>query len=97
MVGPTALFMSNARSSMACIPALRDLELKHVSTIGFGDFPMAESLDPLMTVIGHQPRARPNRPSPQALPPSQHPARDPHRARIVLSDAAGNRVPAPRT
>jgi LacI family transcriptional regulator len=52
---PTALFMSNARTSMACIPALRDVGLKHLSTIGFGDFPMAEALDPPLTVIDQNP------------------------------------------
>jgi LacI family transcriptional regulator len=52
---PTALFMSNARVSMACIPALRELGLSDVSTIGFGDFPMADALDPPLTVIDQNP------------------------------------------
>jgi LacI family transcriptional regulator len=39
---------------MACIPALRELGLK-VSTIGFGDFPMADALEPPLTVIDQNP------------------------------------------
>jgi len=52
---PTAIMSSNARTSMALVPALREHEL---AIVGFGDFPMADMLDPAMTVIDQDPYAR---------------------------------------
>ncbi|AOW94347.1 LacI family transcriptional regulator [Rhodococcus sp. WMMA185] len=52
---PTALFLSNARISMASIPAIQQLNLHDLSTIGFGDFPMADALSPPFTVIDQSP------------------------------------------
>ncbi|MCV7193901.1 LacI family DNA-binding transcriptional regulator [Mycolicibacterium brumae] len=52
---PTALFLANARASIACVPALRDLGVAGLSLIGFGDFPMADALDPALTVIDQNP------------------------------------------
>lgn len=49
---PTAVFSSNARVSMALIPALRSLP---VALVGFGDFPMADQLTPAVTVIEQDP------------------------------------------
>ena len=51
---PTAIMSSNARSSMALVPALREHGL---AIVGFGDFPMADMLDPAMTVIDQDPYA----------------------------------------
>ena len=50
---PTAIMSSyNARSSMALVPALREHGL---AIVGFGDFPMADMLDPAITVIDQDP------------------------------------------
>jgi LacI family transcriptional regulator len=51
---PTAVFASNARSSIALIPAIRGTTLAFV---GFGDFPMADMLTPAVTVIDQDPAA----------------------------------------
>ncbi|GAB3689440.1 LacI family DNA-binding transcriptional regulator [Angustibacter aerolatus] len=48
---PTALFSSNARCTIALVPALEALRRKDIGVIGFGDFPMAASLKPAVTVI----------------------------------------------
>ncbi|CAL9654546.1 LacI family DNA-binding transcriptional regulator [Streptomyces sp. enrichment culture] len=49
---PTAVVSSNARSSMALVPALRD---QRFAVVGFGDFPMADMITPAMTVIDQDP------------------------------------------
>ncbi|MBB3666126.1 LacI family transcriptional regulator [Prauserella sediminis] len=49
---PTAIFSSNARSSMALVPQLRD---GRFAVVGFGDFPMADMVTPAMTVIDQDP------------------------------------------
>jgi LacI family transcriptional regulator len=50
---PTALFSANARSSMALAHVLRGRPMPYV---GFGDFPMADTLTPSVTVIDQDPR-----------------------------------------
>jgi LacI family transcriptional regulator len=49
---PTAVFSSNARSSMLLVHALPAAEL---AVVGFGDFPMADMLDPALTVVDQDP------------------------------------------
>lgn len=49
---PTAVFSSNARCSMALVAALRE---KPLPMVGFGDFPMADVLNPALTVIDQDP------------------------------------------
>lgn len=49
---PTAVFASNARTSIALVPALRGTGL---ALVGFGDFPMADMLTPSVTVIDQDP------------------------------------------
>lgn len=49
---PTAVFSSNARSSMLLVHALPEGEL---AMVGFGDFPMADLLRPALTVIDQDP------------------------------------------
>lgn len=51
---PTAIFSSNARSSMVLVPALREHRL---AVVGFGDFPMADVLSPALTVVDQDPVA----------------------------------------
>jgi LacI family transcriptional regulator len=48
----TAIFSSNARSSMPLTAALRD---EPIAMVGFGDFPMADLLTPALTVIDQNP------------------------------------------
>jgi LacI family transcriptional regulator len=50
---PSAVFSSNARCTIALVPALQLLRRKDIGLIGFGDFPMAAALEPAVTVI-HQ-------------------------------------------
>ncbi|GAA3735158.1 LacI family DNA-binding transcriptional regulator [Streptomyces tremellae] len=49
---PTAIFSSNARSSMALAPVLRD---RRFAFVGYGDFPMADLLTPALTVVNQDP------------------------------------------
>ncbi|GAA4344932.1 LacI family DNA-binding transcriptional regulator [Angustibacter luteus] len=52
---PTAIFSSNARCTLDVVPALRRLYWQDVGLVSFGDFPMAESLTPPVTVIDQDP------------------------------------------
>ena len=52
---PTALFSSNGRLSMAVLPAVRRLGWSDVALVSFGDFPMAQFLDPAITVMDQDP------------------------------------------
>lgn len=52
---PTALFLSNARTSMACVPVLQQMNLLHLAFVGFGDFPLADAVRPPVTVIDQNP------------------------------------------
>jgi LacI family transcriptional regulator len=52
---PTAFFTANTRSSMGVAPALHALSRTDVALVGFGDFSMAASLRPAVTVIDHSP------------------------------------------
>lgn len=52
---PTAIFSANTRCSMGVAPALHSLGRTDVALVSFGDFFMAESLQPAVTVINHSP------------------------------------------
>ena len=52
---PTAIFSSNARISQGIFPALLALKRTDVGLVSFGDFPMAASLRPSVTVIDQDP------------------------------------------
>jgi LacI family transcriptional regulator len=52
---PTAIFSANTRSSMGVAPALHALSRTDVALVAFGDFLMAASLQPAVTVIDHSP------------------------------------------
>lgn len=49
---PTALFSANARTSMALVHELRGTPM---AMVGFGDFPMADTLTPSISVIDQDP------------------------------------------
>ena len=49
---PTAVFTSNARTSMPVTAAVRETGL---AMVGFGDFPMADMLTPSLTVMDQNP------------------------------------------
>jgi LacI family transcriptional regulator len=52
---PTAIFSANTRCSMGVAPALHTLSKTDVAMVSFGDFFMAASLQPAVTVIDHSP------------------------------------------
>ena len=52
---PTAIFSSNARCSLGVVPALQSLDRSDVGVISFGDFPLAGSLRPPLTVVDQDP------------------------------------------
>lgn len=52
---PTAIFSSNARTSLEVFPALQRLGRTDVAFVSFGDFPMATALQPSVTVIDQDP------------------------------------------
>jgi LacI family transcriptional regulator len=53
---PTAIFSSNARFSIGVFPALQALNRTDIALISFGDFPMADVLQPSVSVIDQDPR-----------------------------------------
>ncbi|MFI5894537.1 LacI family DNA-binding transcriptional regulator [Actinoplanes sp. NPDC051513] len=52
---PTALFSSNAWSTIGIIPALRVAGYRSVPLVSFGDFPLSEVIQPAPTVIDQDP------------------------------------------
>jgi LacI family transcriptional regulator len=54
---PSALFSSNARCSIAVVPALQSLGRADLAHISFGDFPLAAALKPALTVLDQDPAA----------------------------------------
>lgn len=52
---PTAIFSSNARCTIGLIPALQTSGHRTVPLISFGDFPLAESIQPPPSVIDQDP------------------------------------------
>src|SRR3954471_9370289 len=52
---PTAIFSSNARCSLGIVPALQAVDRSDVGLISFGDFPLAASLRPPLTVVDQDP------------------------------------------
>lgn len=69
---PTAIFSANARTSMSLVPGLR----RHRwAAVGFGDFPMADMLDPAITVIDQDPQSIGERAAERVLDRLAHPAR----------------------
>lgn len=54
---PTAIFCTNARLSLGVVPALHQFDRTDLALISYGDFMMAESLSPAVSVIDHSPQA----------------------------------------
>jgi len=54
---PSAVFSSNARTTLTVVPALQRLPGDGLALASFGDFPMAASLRPSVTVIDQDPAA----------------------------------------
>jgi LacI family transcriptional regulator len=54
---PTAIFSSNARTSIATLSQLHVLGRTDIAFISFGDFPMSAALVPAVTVIDQDPAA----------------------------------------
>jgi LacI family transcriptional regulator len=52
---PTAIFSGNTRCSLGVLPALHERGRTDIAFVGFGDFDMADSLTPALTVIDHSP------------------------------------------
>jgi LacI family transcriptional regulator len=52
---PTAVFSSNMRCSLGLVPLLHSSDRTEVAVVSFDDFPMADSLEPAVTVIDHDP------------------------------------------
>ncbi|MFI5959937.1 LacI family DNA-binding transcriptional regulator [Cryptosporangium sp. NPDC051539] len=52
---PTAIFSSNPKCSIAIVPALQNLDRTDVALVSFGDFPLASSLRPALTVVDQDP------------------------------------------
>ena len=52
---PTAIFSSNSLTSIEVFPALQSLRRADIALVSFGDFPMAASLTPSVTVVDQDP------------------------------------------
>ncbi|MFT4044731.1 MAG: LacI family DNA-binding transcriptional regulator [Gordonia sp. (in: high G+C Gram-positive bacteria)] len=80
---PTALFVSNARSAMAALPAIKELAAG-MAFVVFGDFPLADVVSPSVTVIDQNPSALGAQATERLLDRIAHPQRR-MRRRNVLS------------
>ena len=54
---PTAVLSAATRASLGVVPALHELRRTDVALVGIGDFAMADSLSPAVTVVDHSPVA----------------------------------------
>lgn len=54
---PTALLSAATRCSLGVVAALHEMGRTDVALVGFGDFAMADSLSPAVTVVDHSPAA----------------------------------------
>jgi LacI family transcriptional regulator len=52
---PTAIFSSNMRCTVGAVSALHSRSRTEVAVVGFGDFPLADVLDPAVTVLDQDP------------------------------------------
>ena len=52
---PTAIFSATTRGSLGIVPALHRLDRTDVAMVGFGDFAMADTIEPAITVVDHSP------------------------------------------
>jgi LacI family transcriptional regulator len=50
---PTAILSATTRASLGVVPALHSAGRTHIGLVSFGDFPMADSLRPAVTVVDH--------------------------------------------
>jgi LacI family transcriptional regulator len=50
---PTAILSATTRASLGVVPALHAARRTDVALVAFGDFPMADSLRPAVTVVDH--------------------------------------------
>jgi LacI family transcriptional regulator len=54
--GPTAVFSASTRASLGIVPVLHSRQRTDLGFVGFGDFPLADALDPGVTVVDHSGR-----------------------------------------
>jgi LacI family transcriptional regulator len=54
---PTAVFSSNAWSTIGIIPALQAAGHRAVPLVSFGDFPLSSAIEPAPTVVDQDPAA----------------------------------------
>ncbi len=50
---PTAILSATTRASLGVVPALHSAGRTDIGLVSFGDFPMADSLRPAVTVVDH--------------------------------------------
>jgi LacI family transcriptional regulator len=50
---PTAIFSATTRCSLGVVPALHEVHRTDIALVGFGDFAMADTLTPAVTVVEH--------------------------------------------
>ncbi|MEV4621375.1 LacI family DNA-binding transcriptional regulator [Asanoa sp. NPDC049573] len=54
---PTAVFSANTRCSLGSLPTIHRLRRTDLGFISFGDFAMADTLTPAITIVDHSPEA----------------------------------------
>jgi LacI family transcriptional regulator len=72
---PTAVFSSNAWSTIGIIPALRFAGHQSVPLVSFGDFPLAEAIQPAPTVVDQDPASVGRAAATRLLDRIEHPRR----------------------
>jgi LacI family transcriptional regulator len=54
---PTAIFSANTRCSLGMLPTIHRLRRTDLGFVSFGDFAMADTLTPAITIVDHSPEA----------------------------------------
>lgn len=77
---PTALFSSNARTTMSLV---HSMGTRRLPLVGFGDFPLADALTPAVTVIDQDPHRLGTLAADRIFVRTEHPRRRLQRANVL--------------
>lgn len=83
---PTAIFCADINSTVALIPVLETLGRPDVALVSFGDFPLAASLQPSLTVVDQDPDAIGRFAATRLFDRRNHPGRQMRRRTVLPVD-----------
>lgn len=94
---PSAIFSSNARTSLVVFPALQNLKRTDVALVSFGDFEMAASLQPSVTVLDQNPERLGREAAQRLFVRFEHPGRRLKRRNVLPVKLIERASSAPRS